>query len=146
MELSKQVCSKEQGEKLELLGITAPSIFCHVYPHMNSGWKVLQHGMFDPYDEGLELFPAFTLSELGVMLPEYLKEFQLIQWGIPNKQGANISYGCQYRIEPRQATTQVIPESVLFGDTETIVRAAMLIYLLENNLITASDCNTRLNA
>ncbi|ACU61307.1 hypothetical protein [Chitinophaga pinensis] len=67
MKLSEQVITLEQAEKLFELGIEQKSVFYHV--HNGAGWQIIPNGYFTVDPEGGESFSAFTVAELGEMLP-----------------------------------------------------------------------------
>lgn len=115
MKIEQQVCTLEQAKRLKELGIEQRSIFYHF------GGKVTNVAWGNDY------FAAFTVAELGVMLLSDCKT-QIISgyWSASFHSLNNKSYY----------------ESGF--TTEAEARAAMLIYLLENNLTTASSVNTRL--
>ena len=65
MNLEKQVCTKEQSQKLYNLGIRGESLFYHT----QSDWGIMPKKSID-FKNGYVL-NAFTTAELGEMLPEY---------------------------------------------------------------------------
>jgi hypothetical protein len=93
MKLSEQVCALEQAKKLYALGVERRSLFYHF------------HGRIEHEAFGSEYYSAFTVAELGVMLP---------------------------------------PFTYSWMGNEAECRAAQLIYLLENNLVTPAETNQRL--
>lgn len=154
MELSKQVCSLEQAKKLKELGVNADSLFYHV---TNENWPngkhediihINFHGTYKAI--GCTFYPAFTVAELGVMMPtdedgvgEYysMKDFGFLI-GSGNKHdvdGFSVSEAF-----PVNRLYQ-IPEGLngVFL-TEAQARAGLLIHLLQNGKVTSSDCNARL--
>lgn len=135
MKIENQVCTKEQGLRLEQLGIAHKSIFC--YCRISTSPEDSYDDLL-PTDWNLEglpdsattwTAPAFTVAELGVMLSYYYPSYQ--STGI-------INFYCSYLEDGKmQGYTGV-------GDTEAQARAAMLIYLLENNQVTTEEVNKRL--
>lgn len=143
MELSKQVTSLELSKKLKELGVKQESYFVWFKPD-HTGDKKWQVGLFDGtyfhgeneketghygYTFGLskELFSAFTVAELGEMLPEEIYH--------PKKEDVELYLA----ISPHLRGTWQIQYSGYFvqsDQTEADARAKMLIYLLENKLIT----------
>jgi hypothetical protein len=131
MKLSDQVCTLEQAKKLkELDVIQGVSLFFYdVYDDQANHVIKINSTPNDGYYNAETCFSAFTSSELGVMLP---KSSQL-STGF-NKDGRAV---CRY--------TPVVFKSYK-GRTEASVRAAMLILLLEKNLITVEEINKRLQS
>lgn len=120
MKIESQVCSLEQANRLYELGIKGPSEF---YYRDNRKPETLRH-----VTQGFYGVSAFTVAELGVMLPpNFCTKI--------NTAGHCI---CFDQWMDKNANKK-------FGDTEAQARAAMLIHLLESNLVTAEDCNKRLN-
>lgn len=125
MKLEDQVCSLEPAKRLKELGVKQESYFywnCFTPPT----------GSLSPYEEiqdhkhsqATEHFSAFTVAELGEMLPTFYKGGQLMAGRFKDKDGWWVSYfedGCY---EP---TTE--------ADTEARARAKMLIYLIEQGLV-----------
>lgn len=102
------VCSLQLANKLKKLGVNQRSLFCYdLVQGLNFSW---QNGEYnDPYFHTA----AFTVSELGQMLPKSFKTWQKGGYWIFN----------------------VKQECVGFKEKEVNARAKMLIYLLENNLL-----------
>lgn len=151
MKLSDQVCTLEQAKKLKELGVEQESIWMYIYykDDIISSSAGLHHYLianeiFADNDGGefdCLIASAFSVAELGVMLPEYIGELRLLQW-----HASDSSFGIQYRFNCDNPTTQTIPDHCIFSDTEAQARAAMLIYLLENNIITPEQVNERVKA
>jgi hypothetical protein len=78
-------------------------------------------------------FSAFTVAELGEMLPEYIDIDKVACHFAANH--AKKSWGCWYEVLDNCAKGDV-KTKVLFADTEADARAKMLIYLIANSLIT----------
>ena len=115
MKLSEQVCALEQAKKLYALGVERRSLFYHF------------NGRIENEAFGSEYYCAFTVAELGEMLPD-----------ICHTMKANNSWACFYR------DTIKNKYKIELGPTEAEARAAMLIYLLENSLVTPAEINQRL--
>lgn len=119
MTLEQQVTSFELSKRLKELGVKQESLFyyapfkgklCPVY--IND----LRRGTSLPIKNYIS---AFTVSELGEMLKD--QDLECIWFHEHNKYGAY------------QTCSGLNP---FFDDTEADARAKMLIYLLENSLIT----------
>lgn len=141
MKIENQVCSLEQAKKLKELG---------VFGETDRMWVVRFDGetFLTHYDSGDVINPqysAFTSSELGVMLPDT----ELIRdedWQYrPFIQYYSHTGKREWKYD-NPFTSYKRDRKVLNVTTEAQARAAMLIYLLENNHITAQEVNERLNA
>lgn len=141
MKLEDQVCSLDLANRLKELGVKQESLF---------GWYKVWRGASDsstgrniyewqlmPYEEGdkvNEFAAAFTVAELGMMLPQTISDdedgsvFQL--YVIKKDDGWYVSYRYEY---PKHDYASIYVEE---APTEADARAKMLIYLIENKLIT----------
>lgn len=132
MKLEQQVCTLEQAKKLKELGVEQKVLY---------QWKVndVQTVVIDtPMAMWIEryvppvgnaFYAAFTVAELGVMLPNYYESHKGAMddtWYCGMLEGGDGEY---FAIEK----------------TESEARAAMLIYLLGNHLTTPEEVNQRLN-
>lgn len=140
MKLEQQVTSLEISKKLKELGVKQESYFWH---------RVDLHGgenkiFIQPTDEisrkctsSEETYPAlyknyaaFTVAELGEMLPDHIhleaKELKQVLF-IAKKDDGKWMVG--YSDYETEGTPPIL-------DTEADARAKMLIYLLENKLLT----------
>lgn len=122
MKLEQQVVSLELAQKLKELGVKQESLFYyqvgqiylrsqHIDPKMliaDNGERTLYMPEFD--------VSAYTVAELGEMLPK-----QYRSW----KSGDDKEWICD-----------TWASTVQRAETEADARAKMLIYLVENNLIT----------
>jgi hypothetical protein len=144
MKLEQQVCSRELAEKLKKLGVKYTSLFIWMYISDNFEDNdevveedrdfVLQEwdddgGWVEPY------YPAFTVAELGEMLPDEIEIGEESYW-LYTGRGLNQSWDIGYR-ENGSIGISFIQNS----DTEADARAKMLIYLIENNLLKVEDIN-----
>lgn len=139
MTLQQQVCTLQQAKRLKELGIEQESSLAYYYTGDTS--TNVDHLLFrlsgssdDPYNL---CFAAFTVSELFQMIPEgstfggdwYMRYcWKGISFGY-NRKNAGLPHIEQAWYKP---------------DEIAIALADLLIHLLENNLVTASDCNKRL--
>jgi hypothetical protein len=115
MELEKQVCSPELAKRLKELGVKQDAFFDWV--QTGKWWRCqISNKGATVFGGEPETNSTFTVSELGEMLKSS-NSFQSFdedgQW-------------CCWR-----------KEAVMHAATEANVRAKMLIYLLENQLITS---------
>jgi hypothetical protein len=131
MKLQEQCCTREQGERLVQLGMKPEATFWWM-PSMSG-----PHGEYIQYGwHGNAIAPAYNVAELGQMLPKH-----------PGIAKTETAYNWYHRYH-WQGHTVGYSESgghnhigVLYFDTEAKARAALLILLLENNLITADQVN-----
>lgn len=136
MKIENQVCSLEQAKKLKELGIVQTET-SYVWVSRYDGESFLTY--YDAGDSVIPQYSAFTVAELGVMLP---REFRLPNEGICHLTFSNrLDFGAFTRI--KNWGTQTIIHTIE-GDTEAQSRANMLIWLLESNHITATEVNNRL--
>lgn len=133
MELEKQVTSLALSQRLKELGVKQESVFYWwdfekgtpkeetVLAQRKTGWNRIYHGeWFTTLGHKTEQYAsAFTVAELGEMLPQGYMSVKASKWHCDN---------LDMYIEPDAA---VIAEA----DTEADARAKMLIYLIENDLI-----------
>lgn len=137
MKLESQVCTLLQAKRLKELGIEQGSLFVY-YDNMalKTDNGLLYYKDTASYKEfgkvesrsAIRYYPAFTVAELGQMLPD--NHFS-IRSTIDNVSGWE--YFKNGSLMP-----------MVDAETEAECRAYILIHLLENNLVTASDCNKRL--
>jgi hypothetical protein len=140
MRLERQVCSLELAKRLKELGVKQESLFFYwrnvdgsgspTNPYEKQEGYLLVGNPYNihPFDEK---YSAFTVAELGEMLPEYKEGYKCVRtyWD-KNKVGAEIGL---------RDTEAEFHSKTHFADTEADARAKMLIYLLENKFITPSS-------
>lgn len=159
MELSKQVCTPEQAKKLKDLGVQQEIETSNLWwiltksetkdkevdwflsemsYHSGLSKKWLDEWIGDnkelkeKHPELGNSYAAFTVAELGVMLP-----FAFAVW-LGNTEMGTISWCCKELAEPKS--------KVWFGDTQADVMAKCLIELLEYGHSVPSDINQRLQS
>lgn len=125
MQIEKQVVSLELAKRLKELGVKQESYFNWLVA--SDGARLMKNPVLSTY-KYFEQFSAFTVAELGEMLPP---EIIVVQ----NHLSLDIKkiYSDGY-----WSIGYVLPfkDSVVFRcEREADARAKMLIYLLENNLI-----------
>jgi len=129
MKPEKQVCSLELAKKLKELGVKQNSLFYWVenFGRLKSPQLVNKDDLFSlkmllegTAGEG-QCYSAFTVAELGAMLPAQT---------ICRKDYINTTKHWMYHIEIADIKTDII-----FAENEADVRAKMLCYLIENNLL-----------
>jgi hypothetical protein len=117
MTLQDQVTSLELSKRLKELGVKQDSLFYHVRisdtPDGRQDW-LLRSSKWG--DACIEEYSAFTVAELGEMLPS---RYTIIHINPNREQRWDLSYKQNYWLDKSEAEA----------------RAKMLIYLLENKLI-----------
>lgn len=155
MKLQDQVCTLEQAKKLKELGVDQSSLFSWCGDEtnrlMDGGASGIEYGKWvfvnttkpanNQEEDHRDLVPsakpfaaAFTVAELGVMLPAgYCSGNGIVsgktKWCAKAK--SNVWFD------------DTITETV--EGTEAQARAEMLMYLLGNKIITSEEVNSRLN-
>lgn len=128
MKIQDQVSSLELSKKLKELGVKQESLYYWCSPGIdwrtNGEWELYPAGyvssasLISVEERGVS---AFTVAELGEMLPSECKSYR-------PKQG-EFKWECElYDISGKGY------RSCSGGETEANARAKMLIYLIENNL------------
>lgn len=138
MKIEQQCITLEQAKKLKELGITSPSIM--KWYNSSVGVVLLHNVHGEQYLEN-EWY-AFTVAELGVMLPDYFKENDQ---QFPFKEYYSHTNKNMWKFN-NFFTGYNSSKIVVDASTEAEARAVMLIYLLENKHIAAEECNARLTA
>lgn len=159
MTLEQQVCTVEQAKLLTELGIVCEAYFNWThYPetkYRKGSIMLTNPGSRESITDMGETYPAFTVAELGVMLPcriwvcndMYNLELQKVDenWH-PTKNERENEFWYSYQFINREDKIEFLNDSGrVIEKTEAQARAAMLIYLLENKLITPEECNQRLS-
>lgn len=140
MKLENQLTSIEPSIKLRELGVVQKSLFIYVKSEAHGIKPYYIETEFD-LSEHIQIervCSAYTVAELGVMLPYQLKSGSFLKCE---------KYDDTWRIEYNHSC---FPGDVDVGDalpdekTEADARANMLIYLLENKLIDVAEVNKAL--
>lgn len=149
MKLIDQVCTMYQGGRLKELGVTVSPIFSHFKTASHAGIALTD--MFvrhihiltgsGYWEDEIELTPAYSVAELGMMLPDYIVvdcyRMHLHEIKQEQNNGPAIFSVTIGRFEDKDVPT-------FTRNNEAIVRGELLIHLLENKLITADEVNKRL--
>lgn len=141
MKLKQQVCTVAQAKDLNDLGIDLISEFAWCWNgsfidvHGEKGFFINMEGFKEVWTEA---YPAFTLSELNIMLLCDANDYLRITY--KPKRGGMKRTG-MFRLH-------TIGNYQLLGEYETEVEAAAakLIYKLRNNQLTSEEVNKRLQA
>lgn len=122
MKIENQVCSYDQAQILVQLGIKMKSYFLY-----NSRKDIMESWIVDGTED--HFLPAFTVAELGAMLP-------------------NTCFSCfsvQYSDGWEACYSDNIPSIHLaHHKTEAESRAALLIHILEKGVVLVSEINERI--
>lgn len=145
MKIEKQVTSLELSKKLKKLGVKQESYFEWKWGgQLSKGNKeYLQikgesKGMMCAGNEAWSFYSAFTVAELGSLLPMEIKDLNGKSGGI-YFETTRIAFS-SWIVEYLKGKKLIYIQK---GDTEADARAKMLIYLIENNLITKEIVPTK---
>lgn len=142
MKLEKQLTSLELSKRLKELGVRQESHFRWVVggalngSHYSEQIEPSKTQSFGAANQAYSHYSAFTVSELGEMLPFQIKYKKHIcylscQKNIPEYGGWYCFYESSDIVRPTEKT------EMFTADTEADARAKMLIYLIENDLLPA---------
>jgi hypothetical protein len=141
MDIEKQVCSLELAKRLKELGVKQESLFYYQNNPYNNGKDCIDLMIVERSsinnenvimntqceNEDNPKYSAFTVAELGEMLPILIKDgSNLIIW--PYLKNDKKVWDIDYNGHEESDETFV-------SDTEADARAQMLIYLIENGLV-----------
>jgi hypothetical protein len=138
MELEKQVCSLELAKRLKELGVEQSALFRHDTRLRKITWSGDIQAA--PVDFGDRYIAAFTVAELGEMLPQVVQakgrhdSRERLYYITPSAGGNGLRF-IDYVAYENGAGTMLYAYPYLEGDTEADARAKMLIYLLEKGLV-----------
>jgi len=119
MKLKDEVASVEPAKKMKELGVKQDSIWVWIEsPCMNSGYECSLSWNSDPY---LENYSAFTVAELGEMLPPSTYSMRLTI-------SPDVWFCDSGLLIPRER-----------AKTEADARAKMLIYLIKEGIIKTEE-------
>lgn len=124
MKLSDQVVSLDLAKRLKELGVKQESLFLWALDVVD-GWRLVLREVESPDDKGENDFAAFTVAELGEMLPSWVAMPDVV-----NLYFRKYEEGWRCGYENRDGDVES-----KFDGTEADARAKMLIYLIENNLL-----------
>jgi len=166
MKLIDQVCTLEQAKRLKELGIVQGRSYAawiknlcyndtefHFEPVNYPGCS---NEGYENFGKGcLQGYSAFTVAELGAMLPDYTPHLGNLEIGkcetdhITLKRHAKGWWNVSYWTWTGESKGGVwVPEQksnhLHQAGTLSQAMATMLIYLLENNLVKVEDVNNRL--
>jgi hypothetical protein len=133
MKLEDQVCSLELAKKLDELGVDKEfqkaAAFWYWYKDDHTGeWDIAWYQSDELIKTNERVYPALSVAELGEMLPKslhvgiYMHELTIIRSSV---------WRFYYGVD----TAGSVYFTAGNDDTEADARAKMLIYLIENKLI-----------
>lgn len=134
MRIEKQVCSLKLAERLKELGVKQESLYVWLVTAKLDGScrtetvfsKERAKNLCITADRGSTSYDAFSVAELGEMLPTDIGGFESIIQG-----RWQLQHVIEYRMECN------VFGGIRFGDVnEANARAKVIIYLLENKLVT----------
>lgn len=162
MKLQDQCCTEQQAKRLHELGVMQSGYYCYAHRAVNS--KPSFNGEMTEWEaeyaddaelvetsaavwDGLPFACAFTVAELGVMLPHPDGMGELGGFNHPSDFDPTAKDGNPWYCMWEYNTEKYGMKRQLFeGATEAEARAAILIFFLEINLIQADEVNARLCA
>jgi hypothetical protein len=139
MKIENQVCTLDQADRLKELGVVQESLFYHTH----SDWGVMPKNSIDFSGDPSS---AFTVAELGVMLPhpDNLSEIGgFLHLSTFDPGADNKPWYCIWEYDTDKYGMK---RKLIDGNTEAESRAGMLIHLLETATITPAEVNERLKA
>jgi hypothetical protein len=136
MTLKNQVCSLDLAKRLKELGVNRESNY--VWYCFKDDEPRLLHGTGYGKTDKSEMWPTYSVAELGTMLPVSIKMNGETHWYLCTK--TTYTNRCGYvwnhnGIEGWGRYSNAVSHAVGEAKTEVNARAKMLIYLLENNLL-----------
>lgn len=131
MKIENQVCSLELAKRLKELGVRQESAFW--WSRREPSWAyILSYGLSVWRTSDTEPhFSAFTVAELGEMLPEFFISYRYFQ---PKEEGGLEQYWRCYN-EGNDEIQVADYEEASVANTEADARAKMLIHLIEKGIV-----------
>lgn len=141
MNLEKQVCSLELAKRLKELKFKQESLFYHV--RLTDTPDAREHWLLRDRKWGvgaLEEYSAFTVAELGQLLPDELcDEDEDLPYFLTSEKRSDPDYWVlYYKQNDRGLLGGLNGPLHIEAATEADARAEMLIYLIEHKLIDPS--------
>ena len=153
MTIQEQICSLELARKLKKLGVRQSSIFAWEKMCGKTNWNLMYGSLDDihpvnwdsyakTYEAEAVVVSAFTVAELGEMLPKHIHNSKkdtpgtidgqgnlVVRWVV---EGCLVGYDCLSE-RLKKLEERLVPTMIDISEADC--RAKMLIYLLENGLI-----------
>ena len=143
MKLEDQVCSLDLAKRLKELGVRQESYFkwsslkdVVLGPLVPNDLENLKHHLPNIMNNEAQIFAAFTVAELGEMLPPII-EVGLKPGQIKAVLVIGPTLGDQWRIDYRNE--KAMKPITVVSDTEANARAKMLIYLIEQGIVKSEN-------
>lgn len=121
MKLEDQVCSLDLAKRIKELGVKQESCFWWVQSQINNKWVIEREELAKLDIFGESAVSAFTVAELGELAKGFLYTHKITN-----------TWVCYTSKIPMIIATKIFIED----DNEANSRGKMLVYLLENKLIT----------
>ena len=129
MKLEQQVCSLELAKRLQELGIKQDSLFWWL-----DGERPELRYLYNFTGQEKKKYSAYNVAELGEILPD--NYFTRKHFGSGTKRW---HWQVYHGYEETSVNGELIASDMYTSDTEADARAKMLVYLLENNLLTTYE-------
>lgn len=141
MNLEDQVCSLELAKKLKEIGIKQRSMFVwEYYDDQCYAIKFIPYAVVPNEINKFQWFSAFTVAELGEMLPKELEsDDKSNPYELCCKWELHYSDNKMWHITYRKYNCENIRDFIIYDENEANARAKMLIYLIENGLIQSTN-------
>jgi hypothetical protein len=126
--LQQQVCSIELAKKLKELSVEQESFFIHTRYKITFAYEVATYAEAKEwrcYDVA-NTYSAYTVTELGEMLPHFVKNKQYSKTNVLKINKRENTWVIEYHYLNYQSEDSLLANAM----------SKMLIYLLENKLIT----------
>lgn len=154
MKLQDQVCTLEQAKRLKDLGVKQKSLFywhpSFEPPVFGEKWTTVAGKQYQKSlvcNDKKGSASAFSVAELGVMLPRYYPAWRCLEEGGQNEFWIATIIGQPEGYEREKEDVYDIRTVAAFdryGKTQAEAQASLLISLLETKTITAEEVNKRL--
>lgn len=149
MTVEQMCCTPDQAKRLKELGVDQRSYFYHAIEGHILHLEYLPVTLKDRIDI---IGSAFTVGELGEMLPEWINKdktnYRRYQWtNCPEDNFLTSAYEVRTEYRNVYDENDTIPnDTMIESDTEAKARAALLIIILEDRLITPEEVNVQLDS
>lgn len=131
MKLEDQCCSLELAKQLKMLGVRQESVFVYQFTNVGQNTKPIYFELRDwaGRNEILGFVAAFTVAELGEMLPNIVVSDFSKEWYRPFSRKHPVGWCCSLM----EGNHQYLEHFT--ADTEADARAKMLIHLIETGVV-----------
>ncbi|VVC75964.1 hypothetical protein AQUSIP_12650 [Aquicella siphonis] len=138
MKLEEQVISLDLARKLHDLGVRSESLFRWHDPLNDNDWEptALKKAYIEKHDYNPENYPAYTVAELGEMLPVCIQDYY---WLEIHKIARNKYDGFIIKY----VNDSFYSIFITANKKEADARCLTLVYLIENNYVKVEDLNDK---